>query len=133
MALFLAEPLEPVPAASAPVPAVPAPVSSVPVPVAPVPAHPAPTPPAPESRQVAAGEDVCLECEVAEAGEVVWLKGAEVIQPSGRFQVLCQGQRQTLVIRGFSAEDQGEYRCGLTRDPASSAAASFQGVSLGPS
>uniref|UniRef100_A0ABI7ZTT7 Non-specific serine/threonine protein kinase n=1 Tax=Felis catus TaxID=9685 RepID=A0ABI7ZTT7_FELCA len=122
------EPLEPVPAASAPVPAVPAPVSSVPVPVAPVPAHPAPTPPTPESRQVAAGEDVCLECEVAEAGEVVWLKGAEVIQPSGRFQVLCQGQRRTLVIRGFSAEDQGEYRCGLTRDPASSAAASFQVV-----
>ncbi|XP_043440422.1 obscurin isoform X37 [Prionailurus bengalensis] len=122
------EPLEPVPAASAPVPAVPAPVSSVPVPVAPVPAHPAPTPPAPKSRQVAAGEDVCLECEVAEAGEVVWLKGAEVIQPSGRFQVLCQGQRRTLVIRGFSAEDQGEYRCGLTRDPASSAAASFQVV-----
>ncbi|XP_030171159.1 obscurin isoform X29 [Lynx canadensis] len=122
------EALEPVPAASAPVPAVPTPVSSVPVPVAPVPAHPAPTPPAPESRQVAAGEDVCLECEVAEAGEVVWLKGAEVIQPSGRFQVLCQGQRRTLVIRGFSAEDQGEYRCGLTRDPASSAAASFQVV-----
>ncbi|XP_040310370.1 obscurin isoform X18 [Herpailurus yagouaroundi] len=122
------EPLEPVPAASAPVPAVPAPVSSVPVPVAPVPAHPAPTPPAPESRQVAAGEDVCLECEVAEAGEVVWLKGAEVIQPSGRFQVLCQGQRRTLVIRGFSEEDQGEYHCGLTGDPASSAAASFQVV-----
>ncbi|XP_078308593.1 obscurin isoform X38 [Panthera onca] len=122
------EPLEPVPAASAPVPAVPTPVSSVPVPVAPVPAHPAPTPPPPESRQVAAGEDVCLECEVAEAGEVVWLKGAEVIQPSGRFQVLCQGQRRMLVIRGFSAEDQGEYHCGLTRDPASSAAASFQVV-----
>ncbi|XP_053074833.1 obscurin isoform X44 [Acinonyx jubatus] len=122
------EPLEPVPAASDPVPAVPAPVSSVPVPVAPVPVHTAPTPPAAESRQVAAGEDVCLECEVAEAGEVVWLKGAEVIQPSGRFQVLCQGQRRTLVIRGFSAEDQGEYRCGLTGDLASSAAASFQVV-----
>uniref|UniRef100_A0A673TIF7 Obscurin n=1 Tax=Suricata suricatta TaxID=37032 RepID=A0A673TIF7_SURSU len=87
----------------------------------------APAPPVPESRQVAAGEDVCLECEVAEAGEVVWLKGTEVIQPSGRFQVLCRGQRQTLVIRGFSAEDQGEYRCGHARDPAS-AAASFQVV-----
>ncbi|XP_044772968.1 obscurin [Neomonachus schauinslandi] len=94
----------------------------------PTPAPPAPATPAPESRQVAAGEDVCLECEVAEAGEVVWLKGTELIQPSGRFQVLCRAQRQTLVIRGFSAEDQGEYRCRLAQDPNSSAAASFQVV-----
>lgn len=85
-------------------------------------------PPAPESRQVSAGQDVRLECEVAEAGEVVWLKGTERIQPSGRFQVLCRGQRQTLVIRGFSAEDQGEYRCGPTRDPASATATAFQGM-----
>ncbi|EPY89677.1 hypothetical protein CB1_000086001 [Camelus ferus] len=92
------------------------------------PQEPTPVPPAPESRQVAVGEDVCLECEVAEAGEVVWLKGTERIQPSGRFQVLCQGQRQTLVIRGFSAEDQGEYRCGPVQDPASVAAAAFQAL-----
>lgn len=78
---------------------------------------------------MSAGQDVHLECEVAEAGEVVWLKGTERIQPSGRFQVLCQGQRQTLVIRGFSAEDQGEYRCGPTRDPASVTASAFQGAS----
>uniref|UniRef100_A0A673TV90 Obscurin n=1 Tax=Suricata suricatta TaxID=37032 RepID=A0A673TV90_SURSU len=106
-----------------PAPAAPASTPAAPVPV---PSAPAPAPPAP-ARPVAAGEDVCLECEVAEAGEVVWLKGTEVIQPSGRFQVLCRGQRQTLVIRGFSAEDQGEYRCGHARDPAS-AAASFQVV-----
>nr|XP_021545583.1 obscurin [Neomonachus schauinslandi] len=99
-----------------------------PAPAPPTPAPPAPATPAPESRQVAAGEDVCLECEVAEAGEVVWLKGTELIQPSGRFQVLCRAQRQTLVIRGFSAEDQGEYRCRLAQDPNSSAAASFQVV-----
>lgn len=66
---------------------------------------------------------------MAEAGEVVWLKGTERIQPSGRFQVLCRGRRQTLVIRGFSAEDQGEYRCGPTRDPASTTATAFQGAS----
>ncbi|XP_077923838.1 obscurin-like [Halichoerus grypus] len=99
-----------------------------PAPATPAPALPAPARPAPESRQVAAGEDVCLECELAEAGEVVWLKGTELIQPSGRFQVLCRAQRQTLVIRGFSAEDQGEYRCRLAQDPISSAAASFQVV-----
>lgn len=80
-----------------------------------------------------AGKDVCLECEVTEAGEVVWLKGTELIQPSGRFQVLCRGQQQTLVIRGFSAEDQGEYRCCRTQDPTSPAAATFQGASSGPS
>lgn len=90
--------------------------------------------PAPETRQVGAGEDLCLECEVAEAGEVVWLKGTELIQPGGRVQVLCRGQQHTLVIRGFSAEDQGEYCCSPAWDPTSSAAtASFQGASWGPS
>nr|XP_025844503.1 obscurin [Vulpes vulpes] len=85
-----------------------------------------------ETRQVGAGEDLCLECEVAEAGEVVWLKGTELIQPGGRVQVLCRGQRHTLVIRGFSAEDQGEYCCSPAWDPTSSAAtASFQ-VELTP-
>ncbi|XP_057396424.1 obscurin [Balaenoptera acutorostrata] len=92
------------------------------------PQEPTPAPPAPESRQVAAGEDLGLECEVAEAGEVIWLKGTERIQPSGRFQLLCQGQRQTLLIRDFSAEDQGEYRCAPARDPVSVAAAAFQVV-----
>uniref|UniRef100_A0A8C6FW78 Obscurin n=1 Tax=Moschus moschiferus TaxID=68415 RepID=A0A8C6FW78_MOSMO len=92
------------------------------------PLEPRPAAPAPESRQVAAGEDLCLECEVAEAGEVVWLKGTERVQPSGRFQVLCQGQRQMLLIRGFSAEDQGEYRCASAWDSASGSAAAFQVV-----
>uniref|UniRef100_A0A4W2HDN4 Obscurin n=1 Tax=Bos indicus x Bos taurus TaxID=30522 RepID=A0A4W2HDN4_BOBOX len=87
-----------------------------------------PAAPAPESRQVAAGEDVCLECEVAEAGEVVWLKGTERVQPSGRFQLLQQGQRQMLLIRGFSTEDQGEYRCAPARDSASGSATAFQVV-----
>uniref|UniRef100_A0A452G6J3 non-specific serine/threonine protein kinase n=1 Tax=Capra hircus TaxID=9925 RepID=A0A452G6J3_CAPHI len=92
------------------------------------PLEPRPAAPAPESRQVVAGEDVCLECEVAEAGEVVWLKGTERIQPSGHFQLLRQGQRQVLLIRGFSAEDQGEYRCAPARDSASGSAAAFQVV-----
>ncbi|XP_044942911.1 obscurin isoform X13 [Mustela putorius furo] len=113
------EPQEPEPAPPAPV---------LRAPACPAPAPPAPTHPAPESRQVVAGKDVCLECEVTEAGEVVWLKGTELIQPSGRFQVLCRGQQQTLVIRGFSAEDQGEYRCCRTQDPTSPAAATFQVV-----
>ncbi|XP_061277357.1 obscurin isoform X40 [Bos javanicus] len=92
------------------------------------PLEPRPAAPAPESRQVAAGEDVCLECEVAEAGEVVWLKGTERVQPSGRFQLLQQGQRQMLLIRGFSTEDQGEYHCAPARDSASGSAAAFQVV-----
>ncbi|XP_066122285.1 obscurin isoform X2 [Saccopteryx bilineata] len=90
------------------------------------PQEPAPALPAPETRQAAAGEDLRLECEVPEAGEIVWLKGTEPIQPGGHFQVLCQGQQHTLVIRGFSEEDQGEYRCGLARDPISATAVTFQ-------
>ncbi|XP_049564272.1 obscurin isoform X2 [Orcinus orca] len=92
------------------------------------PQEPTLAPPAPESRQVAAGEDLCLECEVAEAGEVIWLKGTERIQPSGRFQLLSRGRQQTLLIRDFSEEDQGEYRCAPARDPVSVAAAAFQVV-----
>nr|XP_036873103.1 obscurin isoform X5 [Manis javanica] len=84
--------------------------------------------PIPESRQVVTGEEVRLECHMAQAGEVIWLKGTEPIQPSGRFQVLCQGQQQTLVIQGFSAEDQGEYICGPACGPPSAAAAAFQVV-----
>ncbi|KAM7143815.1 obscurin-like [Molossus nigricans] len=92
------------------------------------PLEPLPVPLAPESRQVAAGKDLRLDCEVVEAGEVIWLKGKEHIQPGGRFQVLCQGGQQTLVIRGFSAEDQGEYRCAPARNPISAAAKTFQVV-----
>lgn len=96
------------------------------------PLEPPPAPPAPESRQVVAGEDLCLECEVAEAGEVVWLKDSEHIQLGGRFQAFSHGWRQTLVIHGFSAEDQGEYHCRPARDPISAAAIAFQGVSSKP-
>ncbi|XP_071075350.1 obscurin isoform X4 [Desmodus rotundus] len=92
------------------------------------PLEPPPAPPAPESRQVVAGEDLCLECEVAEAGEVVWLKDSEHIQLGGRFQAFSHGWRQTLVIHGFSAEDQGEYHCRPARDPISAAAIAFQVV-----
>uniref|UniRef100_A0A0D9RVE4 non-specific serine/threonine protein kinase n=1 Tax=Chlorocebus sabaeus TaxID=60711 RepID=A0A0D9RVE4_CHLSB len=91
-----------------------------------------PQPSAPESRQVAVGEDVCLELEVAaEAGEVIWHKGKECIQPSGRFEVVSQGRRQMLVIRGFTAEDQGEYHCGPAQGSTCPAAATFQ-VALSP-
>ncbi|KAM4870705.1 obscurin isoform X20 [Urocitellus parryii] len=94
------------------------------------PVEPAPPlPPTPVSRQVVAGEDVCLEVEVAaEAGEVVWHKGTECIQPSGHFEVLSRGRQQTLVIKGFRAEDQGEYRCGPAHTLASMEAATFQVV-----
>uniref|UniRef100_A0A8C5LEG3 Obscurin n=1 Tax=Jaculus jaculus TaxID=51337 RepID=A0A8C5LEG3_JACJA len=83
----------------------------------------------PERRQAVTGEDVCLEFEVAaEAGEVIWHKGTERIQPGGRFEVLSRGQRRTLVIKGFRSEDQGEYRCGPARGPPFAGAATFQVV-----
>ncbi|XP_059126628.1 obscurin [Peromyscus eremicus] len=95
-------------------------------------AAPTPTPtqpPAPETRQAVAGEDVYLELEVAaEAGEVIWHKGTELIQPGGHFEVLSQGQRQMLVIKGFRTDDQGEYRCCPARGPPSSGAATFNVV-----
>ncbi|MBZ3888895.1 Obscurin [Sciurus carolinensis] len=94
------------------------------------PVEPVPPPaPAPVSRQVVAGEDVHLEVQVAaEAGEVTWHKGTERIQPGGHFEVLSRGRQQTLVIKGFRAEDQGEYRCGPAHALASTEAAAIQVV-----
>ncbi|XP_042525465.1 obscurin [Dipodomys spectabilis] len=94
------------------------------------PTEPAPPPPpVPERRQAVAGEDVCLELEVAtEAGEVVWHKGTERIQPGGHFQVLSQGRRQVLVIKGFKSEDQGQYHCGPAQGSIPTKAATFQVV-----
>ncbi|KAL1780292.1 obscurin, partial [Sigmodon hispidus] len=123
----LAEPTEPKPVpAPAPTPA----KASTPTPTPAKALTPAPVPaPALETRQAVVGEDVCLELEVAaEAGEVTWHKGSERIQPSGHFEVLSQGQRQMLVIKGFRMEDQGEYRCCPTRGPPSSGAATFNVV-----
>lgn len=81
-----------------------------------------------ETRQVAAGEDVCLELEmVAEAEGVIWHKGTERIQPSGHFEVISHGQRQMLVIRDFKAEDQGEYHCGPAQGP-DTEVATFKGM-----
>ncbi|XP_062045343.1 obscurin-like [Lepus europaeus] len=86
-------------------------------------------PPAPESRQVAVGQDVCLELETAvEAGEVVWHRGSERIQPDGHFEVVSRSGRQMLVIRDFRAEDQGEYRCSPAHGPSPPTAAAFQVV-----
>lgn len=123
--------------ASAPAPTpIPGPAPSPAPALAPVPSPvptPAPAPipvPAPETRQAVVGEDVCLELEVAaDAGEVVWHKGTERIEPSGHFEVISRGQRQMLVIKGFRTEDQGEYSCGPTRGPPSSGAATFKGAS----
>nr|XP_042140006.1 obscurin isoform X4 [Peromyscus maniculatus bairdii] len=129
------EPTEPEPVPSpAPVKApTPAPAKGpTPTPAKAPTAAPTPTPtqpPAPETRQAVVGEDVCLELEVAaEAGEVIWHKGTERIQPGGHFEVLSQGQRQMLVIKGFRTDDQGEYRCCPARGPPSSGAATFNVV-----
>lgn len=133
---FSAEPTEPEPVPS-PAPAkapTPAPAKGpTPTPAKAPTATPTPTPtqpPALETRQAVVGEDVCLELEVAaEAGEVIWHKGTERIQPGGHFEVLSQGQRQMLVIKGFRTDDQGEYRCCPARGPPSSGAATFNGES----
>uniref|UniRef100_A0A8C6S235 Obscurin n=1 Tax=Nannospalax galili TaxID=1026970 RepID=A0A8C6S235_NANGA len=81
------------------------------------------------SAPVVVGEDVCLELEMAaEAGEIIWHKGTERIQPSGHFEILSQGRRQMLVIKGFRMEDQGEYHCSPVQGLPSMGAATFQVV-----
>ncbi|KAG8138689.1 hypothetical protein E2320_001557, partial [Naja naja] len=51
-------------------------------------------------------------CELSsETQEVIWVKGKEPIQPGGRYEIISEGKKQTLIIHNFKSEDQGSYTC----------------------
>uniref|UniRef100_A0A669QNP8 Obscurin n=1 Tax=Phasianus colchicus TaxID=9054 RepID=A0A669QNP8_PHACC len=52
---------------------------------------------------------VGTRCEIKE--NVTWLKGNEPIQTGGRYEILSDGKKQTLIIHAFKAEDQDTYTC----------------------
>ncbi|KAK9396008.1 obscurin [Crotalus adamanteus] len=58
------------------------------------------------------GEKAQLQCELSsETQEVIWVKGKEPIQPGGRYEIVSEGKKQTLIIHDFKSEDQGSYTC----------------------
>uniref|UniRef100_A0A669QKL3 Obscurin n=1 Tax=Phasianus colchicus TaxID=9054 RepID=A0A669QKL3_PHACC len=59
------------------------------------------------------GEVARLECKLSSEikENVTWLKGNEPIQTGGRYEILSDGKKQTLIIHAFKAEDQDTYTC----------------------
>lgn len=75
------------------------------------------------------GEKTRLECELSkETKEVVWLKEGKPIQPGGKYELISEGKKQTLIINGFKAEDQGSYTCMASPDVKTSAKLSVEGT-----
>nr|XP_028607457.1 LOW QUALITY PROTEIN: obscurin [Podarcis muralis] len=73
------------------------------------------------------GEKTRLECELSkETKEVVWLKEGKPIQPGGKYELISEGKKQTLIINGFKAEDQGSYTCMASPDVKTSAKLSVE-------
>ncbi|XP_071285988.1 obscurin-like, partial [Agelaius tricolor] len=54
-----------------------------------------------------------LECTLSSKTEekVTWFKGKEQIKAGGRYEILSDGTKQILIIRGFKPEDQDSYTC----------------------
>ncbi|XP_059694276.1 obscurin isoform X5 [Haemorhous mexicanus] len=54
-----------------------------------------------------------LECTLSSKTEekVTWFKGKEQIKAGGRYEILSDGVKQILIIRGFKPEDQDSYTC----------------------
>lgn len=81
-------------------------------------------------KSVVEGEKTRLECVLSKEAQevVVWFKGKEPVQPGGRYEIASDGKRQTLVIHGFKAEDQGSYTCMASPDIKTSATLSVEGT-----
>ncbi|XP_053913944.1 obscurin isoform X11 [Cuculus canorus] len=62
---------------------------------------------------VSEGEVARLECKLSNETEerVRWFKGKEQIQTGGRYEILSDGKKQTLIIHAFKPEDQDTYTC----------------------
>ncbi|XP_064495791.1 obscurin [Pseudopipra pipra] len=54
-----------------------------------------------------------LQCTLSSKTEekVTWFKGKEQIKAGGRYEILSDGKKQTLIIHGFRPEDQDTYTC----------------------
>nr|XP_060639350.1 obscurin-like [Anolis sagrei ordinatus] len=73
------------------------------------------------------GEKTRLECELSsEAQDVTWFKGKEPVQPGGRYEIISEGRKQTLVIHSFKPDDQGSYTCMASPDVKTSASLSAE-------
>ncbi|XP_041423263.1 obscurin isoform X2 [Xenopus laevis] len=65
-----------------------------------------------ENKNLKEGETIRLECEFSkETRDVKWMKGSEILTSGGKYEFVCQGQKQVLIIHNSSSDDQGSYTC----------------------
>lgn len=71
-----------------------------------------------------------LECTLSSKPEekVTWFKGKEQIKAGGRYEILSDGAKQILIIRGFKAEDQDSYTCMASPEVKSVASLCLEGT-----
>ncbi|XP_077160177.1 obscurin isoform X7 [Paroedura picta] len=82
-------------------------------------------------KSVSEGQKARLECELSrESQDIVWFKGKEPVQPGGRYELIAEGKKQTLVIHDFKTEDQGSYTCMASPDIKTSARISVEAPKL---
>ncbi|KAL8164797.1 UNVERIFIED_CONTAM: hypothetical protein K2H54_007083, partial [Gekko kuhli] len=82
-------------------------------------------------KSISEGQKARLECELSkESEDIVWFKGKEPVQPGGRYELISEGKKQTLVIHDFKTEDQGSYTCMASPDIKTSAKVSVEASKL---
>ncbi|XP_073532982.1 obscurin [Phyllobates terribilis] len=65
-----------------------------------------------QHKAVAPGETLRLECELSEEiCEVSWMRENEPLHPGKKYQMICEGKRQILLIHDVSTSDQATYSC----------------------
>lgn len=71
-----------------------------------------------------------LECTLSSKTEekVTWFKGKEQIKAGGRYEILSDGTKQILIIRGFKPEDQDSYTCMASPEVKSVASLCLEGT-----
>lgn len=71
-----------------------------------------------------------LECTLSSKTEekVTWFKGKEQIKAGGRYEILSDGAKQILIIRGFKPEDQDSYTCMASPEVKSVASLCLEGT-----
>lgn len=79
---------------------------------------------------VSEGEVARLECKLSSEikENVTWLKGKELIQTGGRYEILSDGKKQILIIHAFKAEDQDTYTCMVSPEVKSVASLCLEGI-----
>ncbi|OCT75409.1 hypothetical protein XELAEV_18030588mg [Xenopus laevis] len=80
-----------------------------------------------ENKSGKEGETIRLECEFSkETRDVKWMKGSEILTSGGKYEFICQGRKQVLIIHNSSSIDQGSYTCATSSGEKTTATISLE-------